>query len=141
MGKSIGMQGFATTPHGKPIFDESGKPMQYTPYEVALKSIGLYPSRIAEEGAKHFNITEVEKYFTAKRQNVADTYRVAKNSGDKSAMPQLIKAIKVFNDDLKAKGAAGIVPPLRLSSILKSTTMVMTKKQRAEKRYLEGGAS
>ena len=139
LGKDVfGMQGFATTPHGKPIFGPDGRPMQYTAGETAAKMIGLYPTRPTEEAARHHEVTEIETHFVQKRQEIADAYRVAKNSGKKDAMSTLMKDIKEFNEDLKQKGADTLIPKLNLSSVLKSSTLTPTSKQKKEQKYLEG---
>ena len=137
VGKDLGMQGFATTAHGKPIFGEDGQPLQYKTSEVLTKAVGLYPTRIAEETAKSFNLREVESYFTQKRQEIADTYRVAKNLGKAGALPEMMKEIQKFNSDLTDRNLNKIIPRITVSSIIKSGLGTKTKKQRGEISYLQ----
>ncbi len=103
----------ATTGTGKVIFDENGKPMQYTTGEAVTRMLGFQPSRVAERN----DLTNVQKGLSAhwkeERGDLLAELRLSKPGQRKEVMLKIMK----FNRRLRASQAAGLVPAIKTATI------------------------
>lgn len=103
----------ATTGTGKVIFDENGRPMQYTTGEAVTRMLGFQPSRISERN----DLTNVQKGLSAhwkeERGDLLAELRLSKPGRRKEVMLKIMK----FNRRLRASQATGLVPAIKTATI------------------------
>lgn len=131
----LGLPGHVTTRHGRPIFDENGKPITMSEIQVAKKILGFVPVEYSEAMREERTTKQIENYFQTKRQDIMDTYRVAKEYHRPGALGDVIREIKKFNAERISKKATRLVPALTLSNVLKSARGTPTATQKREVAY------
>ena len=65
----MGTQG-ATTPRGKILTDEQGKPIRLETGEATAQAIGFRPERIGRISSEHRSMQNVKAYFNDKRDDL-----------------------------------------------------------------------
>jgi len=103
----------ATTMGGKPVFDENGKPIRYSLSDVALRTAGFQPLKQSErtEAAQQGKI--LSQHWNEERQDLIDAYRIADKDGRRGVMQKIMR----FNAGLRESQAAGLVLPIKLSTL------------------------
>ena len=70
-----------TTPRGKIITDEQGKPIRLGAGEGIAQAAGFRPERLARISGEHWTMENVQKHFKEKRDDLYSRYRLAQDSG------------------------------------------------------------
>ena len=68
----------ATTPKGKILTDEQGRPIKLSPAEAAAQVMGFRPQRMAQISGEHWTMKNVKKHFAEKRNDLYARFRLAK---------------------------------------------------------------
>ncbi len=104
----------ATTPAGKILFDEHGKPIRETTGEAIAQVMGFRPERIAEASKTHREYTNIQANFTERRNDIYAKARLAmEKPGD---LKKVIVDVQKYNLDASRYGGA---VPLINSNILR----------------------
>ena len=67
----------ATTPAGKVLTDEQGKPIRLSGGDAAPQAIGFRPERMARISGEHWTMENVKKHFAEKRNDLYARSRLA----------------------------------------------------------------
>ncbi len=118
----------ATTPKGKIMTDEKGKPIRLDTGEAITQGIGFRPERMSEISGEHRTMQNVKSYFTDKRDDLYARYRLAKTDEQKKAA---ISDMQKFN--MEARKFKGVIPPITMTSLREAV------KQRPEKPFMAFG--
>lgn len=102
----------ATTPRGKTITDEKGKPIRLGAGEGIAQAAGFRPERLARISGEHRTMENVQKHFKKKRDDLYSRYRLA---GTPEGRRAVIRDMQRFN--LEARKYRGVVPPITASSM------------------------
>lgn len=107
----------ATTTHGKPVFDENGKPLKYSGLDAAKRAIGLQPAEQSFRSEVSQSLVKTKAYWSEQRGTLLDSLRVAGNQGDrKSVMKDILK----FNKDVRKSQAWPLVGAISSDTIRRS---------------------
>jgi hypothetical protein len=117
-----------TTPRGKAITDEQGKPIRLEAGEGVAQAAGFRPERLARVSGEHWTMENVQKYFKEKRDDLYSRYRLARTPEDKQ---RVIREMQRFN--LDARKYRGVIPPITATSLRQAAF------QRPEKAFLSFG--
>lgn len=131
----LGMEGFATTAKGRPIFGEDGRPVSMDKADAFRRMIGFQPREYSEKMERHAAMKNTETYFENKRRDLAETYRIAALRGDTKGKAKVAKEIQEFNKQRRERGVETLVAPARLSNIIQSARMMARGKEKKEVRY------
>lgn len=101
----MAMEG-ATTPTGKTMFDEEGKPVTLTAGETARQALAIRPERIAVIGKEKRSLQNVETHYSETRDDLYSKLRLAKPT-DRA---DVFKQIRSYN--LEVQKYKGIVPSI-----------------------------
>ena len=108
----------ATTTHGKPIFDEHGKPLRYSGLDAAKRAIGLQPAEQSFRAEATQSMVKTKAYWSERRGNLLDSLRVARGAeARKSVMQDVLK----FNKQVRASQAYPAVEVISSTTIRHST--------------------
>ena len=118
----------ATTPRGKILTDEKGKPILLETGEAVTQAIGFRPQRMSQVSGEHRTMQNVKAYFNDKRDDLYARYRLAKTDEDKKAV---ISSMQKFN--MEARKYRGIIPPITMTSLRQAV------RQRPEKPLMAFG--
>ncbi len=118
----------ATTPTGKVLTDEQGKPIRLRAPEAVAQTIGFRPSRLSGISGEHRTMTNVQSYFNSRRDDLYSRYRLARTPEEKS---KVITDMQKFNMDTRKY--RGLIPPITTTSLRQAA------KQRPEKAFLAFG--
>ena len=102
----------ATTPKGKIMTDQQGKPIKLDTGEAITQAVGFRPERLSEIAGEHRTMQNVKAYFTDKRDDLYARYRLAKTDEEKKAA---IKDMQKFN--MEARKYRGVIPPITMTSL------------------------
>lgn len=114
----------ATTPTGKMMFDEQGRPIQLTPTEAAAQTVGFRPERISVLGKEKRSLANVEQHYSDKRDDLQSKLRLAKPDGRAGIFGQ----IRDYN--LEVQKYKGIIPPITQEMIRNAL------RQKPEKKFI-----
>jgi len=117
-----------TTPRGKIITDEKGKPIRLSAAEGVAQAAGFRPERLARISGEHWTMENVQKHFKEKRDDLYSRNRLAKTSEDKQ---RVIRDMQRFN--LDARKYRGVIPPITVTSLRQAAL------QKPEKAFLNFG--
>jgi hypothetical protein len=117
----------ATTSHGKPVYDEHGKPLKYSAGEAVVRSFGFQPLGQSQRSEVTQHQTKIQQLWSAKRQDALDRFR----------MERKLKYIAEFNKELRGSQAFGIVNLITPESIQRAVKESVNKKKAA---YLRANA-
>ena len=112
-----------TTPRGKIITDEQGRPIRLGAGEGVAQAAGFRPERLARISGEHWTMENVQKHFKEKRDDLYSRYRLAKTPEDKK---KVLKDMQRFN--LDSRKYRGVIPPITATSLRKA---VMWKPEKA----------
>ncbi len=116
----------ATTPAGKVLFDEEGKPIRETTGEAIAQAVGFRPERIGAASETHREYTNLQANFAERRNDLFAKAQLAmEKPGD---LKKVI--VDVQKNNLDASRYGGTVPQIN-SNILRR---VMTAKP--EKKFM-----
>ena len=118
----------ATTSHGKPVFDENGKPVKYDAMEAAARGFGFQPLEQSKRTEIAMNLNKVNAHWNEQRQDLLDGLR----TGDSKAID-----IQRFNVGLRKSQAfpkVGIITAetVRASRIAKPNKKAMLQQRMAQ---------
>lgn len=114
----------ATTPTGKVMFDEEGKPVTLTPGETAAQVFGFRPERISVLGKEKRSFANVEQHYSDQRDDLYSKLRIAKGN----ERTDVLKQIRDYNLEVqKYKGVVTSITPEMIRNALK---------QRPEKKFI-----
>ena len=118
----------ATTPRGKIMTDQQGKPIRLETSEAVTQAIGFRPQRMSQISGEHRTMENVKAYFNDKRDDLYARYRFAKTAEDKQ---KVIRDMQRFNMD--ARKYPGVIPPIT------ATSLRQTALQKPEKPFMAFG--
>jgi hypothetical protein len=101
-----------TTPRGKIITDEQGKPIRLEAGEGVAQAVGFRPERLARISGEHWTMENVQKHFKEKRDDLYSRYRLARTPEEKQ---RVIRDMQRFNRE--ARKYRGVIPPITATSI------------------------
>ncbi|MGD0624258.1 MAG: PLxRFG domain-containing protein [Thermodesulfobacteriota bacterium] len=119
----------ATTPTGKILFDEKGRPIKETAGEGIAQAFGFRPERISEASQTHREFANIESHFADRRNDLYSRFRLATTADERK---DVIRDIQRFN--LDASKYRGAIPMINASSLRQSLI------SKPEKKYLLWGA-
>ena len=99
----------------KLVVDEMGRPVYLTEGEAARQAVGFRPARVAALSSERRVESNVEKYFTDKRQDIYSNARTAKTTSD---WEKIARDVTSFN--MKAAKYRGVIAPISSQSIRES---------------------
>jgi hypothetical protein len=117
-----------TTPRGKIITDERGKPIRLETGEGIAQAAGFRPERLARVSGEHWTMENVQRHFKGKRDDLYSRYRLAKTAEEKQ---RVIRDMQGFN--LDARKYRGVIPPITAMSLRQAAL------QKPEKSFLNFG--
>lgn len=136
IGKELfGTPGYSTTTRGRPVYDETGKPLSLGTGEAMLKAVGFSPTENAAQKSKDQTIRRQESWAAEAKADAAETYRIARINKDKDALKNLMRAVKEINDGIRSRGIQNLVPLTSVAKIIQASKESQTKQQRREQRY------
>jgi len=115
----------ATTPRGKIITDEQGRPIRLGAGEAIAQAAGFRPERLARISGEHWTMENVQKHFKEKRDDLYSRYRLTRTQEEKH---RIIRDMQKFN--MEARKYRGVVPPIT------ATSMDQANQQKPEKRFM-----
>jgi len=83
-----------TTPRGKVITDEQGKPIRLGAGEGDAQAAGFRPERLATVSGEHRTMENVQAHFRERRDDLYSRYRLARTPEDKR---RVIRDMQKFN--------------------------------------------
>ncbi len=101
----------ATTMSGKPIFDEQGQQLRYTPGEAVEKMLGFQPKRMTERTQLKQTERDLTTYWNDERRDALARIRTAKDGATIGTIQ------REFNKRLKQSQAFGPVTLITLQSV------------------------
>jgi len=101
-----------TTPRGKIITDEQGRPIRLGAGEGIGQAAGFRPERLARISGEHWTMENVQGHFKGRREDLYSRYRLARTPEEKRGV---IRDMQRFN--LEARKYRGVIPPIRTTSI------------------------
>jgi ribosomal protein S15P/S13E len=118
----------ATTPTGKVLTDEHGKPIRLTGPEATAQAMGFRPERMAQISGEHWTMENIKKHFADKRNDLYARGRLAKTQEERQ---KVIRDMKRVN--MEVRKYRGVIPPIAASSLREATS------QRPEKPFMGFG--
>ncbi len=114
----------ATTPSGKLLFDEKGRPIRETAGEAIAQAVGFRPERIGAASKTHREYTNLQANFAERRNDLFAKARLAmEKSGN---MKKVIVEVQKYNLDASRYG--GAVPMIN-SNILRRVLTTKPEKK------------
>ncbi|MBP1720058.1 MAG: hypothetical protein H6Q43_3496, partial [Deltaproteobacteria bacterium] len=123
----------ATTPRGKIITDEEGKPIRLGTGEGIAQAAGFRPERLAAVMSEHRTMENVQAHFKEKRDDLYSRYRLARTPDEKQ---RVIRDMQRFN--LEARKHRGVIPPITAGSMGQATQQKPEKPFLGFARLMEG---
>jgi ribosomal protein S15P/S13E len=118
----------ATTPSGKVLTDEQGKPIRLSGGEAAAQAMGFRPERMALISGEHWTMENVKKHFAEKRNDLYARSRLAKTQEERQ---KVIRDMQRFN--MEARKYRGVIAPIAASSLQQAAS------QRPERPFMQFG--
>jgi hypothetical protein len=138
-GKEVfGTPGFTTTPRGKIVYDEEGKPLRIKGTEVALKTLGFNPAEFSRQREKEQTVKRQTAWVAEEKRDAGEEYRVARLKGDPKALKNMMDRVKEINQKIKSRDLRHLVPPATVAKIIQSSKESMTKTRIREQKYKHG---
>ena len=136
IGKELfGTPGYSTTTRGRPVYDETGKPLSLGTGEAMLKAVGFSPTENAAQKSKDQTIRRQESWAAEAKADAAETYLVARVNGDKDALKNLMRDVKEINTGIRSRGIQNLVPLTSVAKVIQASKQSKTKQQLREQRY------
>ncbi len=117
-----------TTPKGKVMTDEQGKPIRLTVPEAGAQAIGFRPERLAEISGEHRTMSNLRTYFNDQRDNLYARYRLARTAEERQGV---IRDMQKFNLETRKYR--------RLIQAITATSLRQAALQRPEKSFMKFG--
>jgi hypothetical protein len=118
----------ATTPRGKVITDEQGKPIRLGARERIAQAAGFRPERLGSISGEHRTMENVQAHFREKRDDLYSRHRLARTPEEKR---RVIRDTQKFN--MEARKYRGVITPITASS------MGQAAQQKPEKPFIGFG--
>ena len=109
----------ATTSHGKPVFDEHGRPVKYSAGEAAVRALGFQPLEQSQRAETANSLQKISTIWNEQRQEVLDNLR----RGTATATD-----VMKFNIDLRKSQAFPKVGIISADTIRSARTIKPDKK-------------
>lgn len=123
----------ATTPTGKILFDEEGRPIQLTGPEAVGQAMGFRPEKVARAGQEVRVLGNVEAHYKAKRDNLYAKFRLATSDEERQ---DILREVERYN--LEVMKYQGAVPLITRESLRKTFVQKPRKAQlRFEQLYAQ----
>jgi ribosomal protein S15P/S13E len=117
-----------TTPKGKGITDEQGKPIRLGAGEGIAQAAGFRPERLARVSGEHRTMENVQEHFKERRDDLHSRYRLARTPEERRGV---IRDMQKFN--MEARKYRGVIPPIT------ATSMGQATQQKPEKPFIGFG--
>jgi len=118
----------ATTPRGKIITDEKGRPVPFAASEAAAQAMGFRPERLIRISGEHRTMENVRGHFNDRREDLYTRYRLAENQEERQ---EVIGDMQKFN--MEASKYRGVIPPITTTSLRQAAL------QRSERLFMAFG--
>ena len=105
----------ATTPTGKIIYDEEGKPIQLTAGEALGQAAGFRPERLAEAGMEKRVLTNIEGHYKDIRDDLYAKYRLALTEEERQ---KVLRDVERYN--LEVMKYQGAIPRISKETLRRS---------------------
>jgi hypothetical protein len=124
----MGDQG-ATTPRGKIITDEKGRPVRLGAPEAAAQAMGFRPERLARISGEHWTMENVRGHFGDRKNDLYTRYCLARTQEERQ---KVIRDMQRFNMEAR-KYPKAVISPITATSLKQSAL------QRPENTFLNFG--
>ena len=111
-----------TTPRGKIITDEKGKPLLLGAGEGIAQAAGFRPERLARISKEHWTMENIKAHFKEKRDDLYSRYRLARTPEEKQ---RVVRDMQKFN--MEARKYRGVIPPITAPSMGQATEQMPEK--------------
>ena len=91
-----------TTHRGDIVLDLSGKPLKLSGTELVYASLGLLPRRVGQHYVATNNLTELRRYYSSSKSDIATRWKIAKLRKDNEALRMLRREIADYNRELES---------------------------------------
>jgi hypothetical protein len=118
----------ATTPRGKVITDEQGKPILLGAGEGIAQAADFRPERLARVSGEHWTMENIQFHFREPRDDLYSRYRLARGPEAKRGV---IRDMQKFN--MEERKYRGVIAPISVASMGKAD------EQKPEKPFMEFG--
>jgi hypothetical protein len=117
-----------TTPRGKIITDEEGKPVRLGAGEGIAQAAGFRPERLARVSGEHWTMENIQAHFKGRKDDLYSRYRLARTPEEKR---RVIRDMQKFN--MEARKYRGVISPIT------TTSMGQATEQKPEKPFMGFG--
>ena len=117
-----------TTPRGKIITDEQGKPIRLGAGAGIAQAAGFRPERLARISKEHWTMENIKVHFKEKRDDLYSRYRLARTPEENQ---RVVRDMQKFN--LEARKYRRVIPPIT------ATSMKQAAQQKSEKPFIGFG--
>jgi hypothetical protein len=136
IGKELfGTPGISSTPTGKAVYGEDGKPLSLGVGEAALKMVGINPAGNSREKEKAQTIKRQEQWAADVKADAAEEFRIQKLNKDPNATKNLIRRVNEINQGIKDRGIERLVTRAQVSTIIQNSRQAKDAKARREQAY------
>ncbi len=118
----------ATTSHGKPVFDENGRPVKYSTGEAVTRSFGFQPLEQSQRAETANSLQKINKNWNEQRQEVLDGLR----SGTANS-----RDVQKFNIELRKSQAFPKVGIITAATVASSRIVKPDKKTMLQQRMVQ----
>jgi len=131
----FGTPGYATTPRGRPHYDEKGKLISMGPGEALVKTFGFLPTETGRQKEKNQEIRRQEMWASEKKTTAGERYRIDRIQKDPNALRNLMREVKSINEGIRARGIQRLVPLASVQKIIQGSRLKKTAQQRRAQQY------
>ena len=131
----LGTPGYASTVRGRPIYDESGKPLSMGVGQAAIRALGFQPTEISRQRELTNIAKQQEAWASKKKATAAERYRIARIQKKPDALKTLFRDVKEINEAIRSRGLRRLVPLASVSKVIQSSRQVKTAKEKREMAY------
>jgi hypothetical protein len=99
------------------------------------------PAEYSSKMEARRTISNIETYFADWHKDIYDGYKVGKNLNDHKALSNSMRQIREYNQAIVDKGAAGLIPRIKLSNVVRASKMGPSARQKREATYIRNSLS
>lgn len=117
----------ATTSHGKPVFDENGKPVKYSGLDAVKRAVGIQPLEQSSRSEAAQSVKVTQSFWREQRSELIDSLRMAGSAAERK---DVVREILKFNRDVRKSQAWPVVGVITSESISRSVAASKPDKKR-----------
>ncbi len=110
--KAARMTKGATTPKGKIMFDDEGRPIELTGPEAVAQAVGFRPERTATLSREKRTFSNIEEHYKSKRDGLYAKWRLATSEGERR---NILREMERYN--LEVMKYRGAIPAISRESL------------------------